>query len=420
MKFHISSIEGNYATELKRLFVFSHLCLPLFSFLSMLTGGYFLASKILPGILPSFSYVLWFFLAFVMVSFLEAIKYFVSPLMTKSLWHKDYLMTLILTPLVVGLFGTSIYFSVQGVQEFYLQQDTSSEEIKSQYRAQKDSIEQHYKLRLAEKDSSLATLEGKLGNQNILSRLDKINRRIRTLTQKLPQTTNDSLKGIYQASIQDLRAEKRMVESSTGNSAFQINKMNILVSERNTLQEERVDRLEELKEERGLALQHQHAESHFVQANILYLSLGIEILIALSLSYIQYYRLRSGKTNDTKEADEIEENDTGEVTQLPNDTRVTLEEVVNDTEAFFLPEAEKPPLNGKHTQGQKAESGDPISSTRKRLSEADKEMIIRRFSSHEGNVEELVQEIIHTYGISRRTVYRYKQKAEQNGLKRLP
>ncbi|MEM8900244.1 MAG: hypothetical protein AAGC85_19165 [Bacteroidota bacterium] len=417
MKFHIPRIEGNYAIELKRLFVFSHLSLPLFSFLSMLTGGYFLASKILPGILPSFSYLLWFLLAFIMVSFLEVIKYFVSPLVTKSIWHKDYFMTLILTPLIVGLFGTSIYFSVQGVQEFYLQQDTSSEQIKSLYAAQQDSIEQHYKLLMAEKDSSLARLEGKLGNQNILSRLDRINQRIRNLNQKLNQSASDSLRSVYQASIQDLRAEKRMVESSTGNSAFQVNKMNILISARNSLQEDRVERLEELKEERRLALQTQRAESNFVQANILYLSLGIEILIALSLSYIQYYRLRSGIANDT---DEIGEHGTEEVPFLPNDTKEEIEETDNDTNLISLPLAEKSLLNGTHPQVHQTESGDQTSPTKKRLSEADKEMIIRRFSSHEGNVEELVQEIIHTYGISRRTVYRYKQKAEQNGLKRLP
>ena len=420
MKFHISSIEGNYATELKRLFVFSHLCLPLFSFLSMLTGGYFLASKILPGILPSFSYVLWFFLAFVMVSFLEAIKYFVSPLMTKSLWHKDYLMTLILTPLVVALFGTSIYFSVQGVQEFYLKQDTSSEQIKSLYAAQQDSIEQHYQFLLAEKDSSLASLEGKLGNQNILSRLDRINQRIRTLRQKISQTSADSLKKVYQANIQDLRAEKRMVESSTGNSAFQVNKMNILISERSVLQEERVERLEELKEEKNVVLQNQYAESNFVQANILYLSLGIEVLIALSLSYIQYYRLRSGKTNDTTENEDLMEDDTAEVPLLPDDTKGALAGGPNDTEQLLGSVSEKSTQNDPQSQTQKAQTGEPTSPTKKRLSEADKEMIIRRFSTHQGNVEELVQEIIHTYGISRRTVFRYKQKAEQNGLKRLP
>lgn len=417
MRFHISTIEGNYSSELRRLFVFAHLCLPLFSCLSMLTGGYFLAYKILPGILPAISPSLWVILALVMVTFLETIKYFVSPLVTKSLWHKDFLMTLVLTPLVVLLFGTSIYFSVQGVQEFYKEQDSSSEEIQATYSALLDATEQYYSRKLGEVDSTLSALEGKLGDSQILARVDRINQRIRQAEERHRAASNDSLRAVYSRRIKDLQSEKRLVENSTGNSAFQVNKMNILIAERNRLLEEKAFKSKQLRETQAQELSVQQAESNFLQANILYLSLGIELLIALSLSYIQYYRLKSQASHDTKAGDESLENDTSEMALPPNDTYPSP---LNGTS--IPPTAI--PLSSTHVaqEAGSIEKKKPSTNgvSKKRLSETDKEMIIHRFSDYEGNVEELVQELINTYGISRRTVYRYKQKAEQNGLKRLP
>ena len=89
----IPSVGGDYSKELKRLFVFAHLVLPVFSLFSMLTGWYFLSHKILPSIIPQTDPMVHGIISVLIVSLVEAGKYFVIPLVSKSTWRRDFFIT---------------------------------------------------------------------------------------------------------------------------------------------------------------------------------------------------------------------------------------------------------------------------------------------------------------------------------------
>ncbi|MEM6768440.1 MAG: hypothetical protein AAF655_26110 [Bacteroidota bacterium] len=387
-------ISEKYGAELRRLFYFSYFILPFLSAFSLLTGWYFVRNTILQNALPDLTATWLSVLALVLVSFIELVKYFVSPLVSKSYWYRDYGMTFIMGLVSLVLFGTSIYFSVHGVQAYYEDKDQSEEKIATYFQAQIDSTVQAFNSSLAEKDQAIANLEGSMKEDDFLERVDKLNGRIYKATEGLRKARNDSIAQIYKTRLRGLESERRLLEGKSGMSNLQLEKMNILLGERRDIAQEKEDKVKEIRTAWQTAKGDNQIETSFIQANILYLSLGVELLILISLNFIQYYRLQ---LSDGERA--------SETVGKSDDTTPSLNGTGHSKTEELLHRA-NPTQNGASQKGTKQEK-------KKRLSKEDKQAIILRFQEHEGNVEELVRQLMKEYGIGRSTAFRYKKLADE-------
>ncbi len=428
MNFSIRSISTIYGVELKRLFVFTHVFLPLLSIFSLITGWYFLSHLIVPSILPNLSLQSVSVISMALVTSIELLKYFTAPVVTKSIWHKDYVTMCIATPWILLFFGTSIFFSVQGVQEFYDVQDTSHEQIETHYQGLLDSIEHTYQQRIAQKDEELEVLEQEMGENTLLNRIDRINRQIRRVSVSLQQASNDSIKEVYTQRLDDLSQEKRLITSATAKSTLQVNQMNILVSSRTQLQEEFNKRKQAIDTQKQESLKTNQTDTHFIRNNILCISLGIELLILISLSYIQGYKLKAHSlaninSRSANENDHISPIHDSVSVNTPSDIHDKIS-VINGTASHAfrlkLPEQNVSPIDTSRSEaiptgvnGRASSSSTTASNQqkpkRKRLSASEKASIRKVFETlEEASVEATVQKLMREYGVSRRTIYRIR------------
>ncbi|MEM8898217.1 MAG: hypothetical protein AAGC85_08930 [Bacteroidota bacterium] len=373
----ISTISNAYGTELRRLYYFAVLLLPLLSAFSLLTGHYFLSNSLLATALPELGRIYVWSIALGMVLIIELAKYFFAPLLSKLLWHKNWLMVLLFVPIVASFFGMSIFFSVHGVQDYLDDHDQTETRLQAVHLTKKDSLTEEYVTQLAEKDSLIHKLSQALGNDEILKRTDAINQRILSVQQRIRRTTNDSIKALSLARLNSLERDKRLLETSTYQLSFHQQQLGDMQSERRSLILEKEAALTKLTQNLEEELLAANSEQSFLANNIFYLSLGVELMILICLSFLQYYRLhlRHNSEYGAKSKLTVDRN---------SDTK-TME-----IQPEYVAEKEN-----------------------KYLSKEDQKVILQRFQKANGNAKALVPELMKEYGISKRTAYRYKKKAEE-------
>ena len=366
------SITDIYYKELKRLFYFGCSLLPILSSLSIGSGQFFLQEKIVSASIIQLPEFVSLILAILLVSINELAKYFLTPLVTKSLWHKHVTLSITVLPITLLFYTISIYLSVQGFQVFYKKADTTELVLLEAFESSRDSIVRKYDSLLARNDSSIQALGASIENEEVLARLDRINRQLRSVERdSTAQAKNRA---------QSLERDKKLLEFSTLGGKLTLDRITQLQEERKALLVEKAELLEKLEAEKEVSLALAASSSSFIGQNFLAISLINEFLILLALGFGQYYRL------------------------MIRDREFTVEKActvgTNNLESESVP---------KRTHLENGTS--PKVSKAVRITDQQREEIFEKLRKAE-NPSALVGEIVEEYGVGRRTVYRYIKKIE--------
>ena len=296
--------------------------------------------------------------------------------------------------------------------EFYQDQDNSQQILQTHFSHKQDSLEKTYAFQLAQKDSALSILEQKSGGSEVLKRLDRINRKIARASKDRRSTSNDSIQHILKERLSLLSQERTLVMASGGASVSQAKRMEILYAERSEIQAKKTDALAQLKKDKTQALSGNTKSGNIIQSYILYISLGIEFLILLSLTYIQWYKLKVSEETftDKVESQELSVNTSelkylnGIVSEL-RDKEDSQPQNGSSHKEKNLPNVTKKTASKKR----KATPSNKNGTSRKRLSKEEKVAIKKAFAGiEEGNVDTLAGLLAEQYQVSRRTIYRAK------------
>ncbi|MEM8899596.1 MAG: hypothetical protein AAGC85_15890 [Bacteroidota bacterium] len=363
------SIVQIYHKELKRLYYFGCSLLPILSLLSIGSGQFFLREKIVSASIIHFPEFMSLILAILLVSINELAKYFLTPLVPKSLWHKHVTVSISVIPIALLFYGISVYLSVQGFQAFYKKADTTELVLLEAFTSSRDSIVRKYDSMLARKDSNIQALGASIENQEVLTRLDRINRQLRSVERDSTSRAKNRL--------QSLERDKRLLEFSTLGGKLTLNRITQLQEERKALLVGKADMLEKLEVEKETQLALATSSSSFIQKNFLVISLMNEFLILLALGFGQYYRLMIRDRESTVEKDGTNEGESESVSK------------------------------GVHSKnGTKHKVSKAV-----RITDQQREEIFEKLRKAE-NPSALVGEIVEEYGVAKRTVYRYIKKID--------
>ena len=132
-----------------------------------------------------------------------------------------------------------------------------------------------------------------MGSNDILSRIDRINAKINRAYKAHREASTDSLKKVYKGILSSLSRDKRLIEASTGASSLLLAQSEILSTERKELATEKKELIADLKEEKKAALLTHTQVANFIQSNIFWISMGVELFIFLILSFLQWYHLQA-------------------------------------------------------------------------------------------------------------------------------
>lgn len=296
----VRTIDPLYGIELRRIYYFVHLILPVLSAFSILTGQYFITQKIVINLLPNISPEVGWGVGVLTVVFIELIKYFISPIFFKSRFHRNYRLALFSGIFMLLFYAVSVYLSMHGVRYFYLSQDNRQAVILAEFDSRENDLTNYHNSIIhrysLEFDSLKESLEAQQG-ENLLSKLEDYNNKIeqyeRSKRIRAKNTVNkDSVYQLYNRLIDRVDLDKRILERSSSLTQIQLDELTLKQDEIKKAIQKKEEALSNLLLEKQTTVEEFQQDQNFIANNILYISLFIEFLIFCSLTFIQYYKLK--------------------------------------------------------------------------------------------------------------------------------